>query len=524
MAMKEWFRKMQPIQLYIVLVLTIAFFLTELIVSHLTHALTLLMDSYHMLCNILALTGCIITIKNSEPAAQDSGDLKKTPSVASSIGEELSTNPDPSQCHDKKKKSKSSPARKNQEKKLKNTFGWARIDVIVMLICCVLLASLSFSIFVEALQTLVHIDHHDASHHPLLVLFIGAIGMVLNGICYLLIGGYTFHQGSFLYVTESGDVVLNKVVVNDSIRRGERRLSRTKNIHSTILPPKKRQGVWEMTRDINGCVLVIICSLMIFFTDKDIAKYIDPLMSLVSVTIIMVLSYPYMKESGLILLQTIPATINIHSLKAELLTHFPDIVNVHDFHVWQLTASKVISTVHIIFENPKVYNKIMEEVKEFLIEKGITQVTIQPEFFAETGSTESLNSNKFKPECLMACQGPGCKQSHCCPNYEETSIFKTPSKEFLQEQNLPELKSVRVIDPELSVPSSMHPSCSGSSTSSVKVDEDITTTKDKTGSSNNVCPEASVQDSNTLSNNVNSPSNDVDPKDTVETIEDASVV
>lgn len=61
-----------------------------------------------------------------------------------------------------------------------------------------------------------------------------------------------------------------------------------------------------------------------------------------------------MKESGLILLQTIPATINIHSLKAELLTHFPDIVNVHDFHVWQLTASKVISTVHIIFQNPKV--------------------------------------------------------------------------------------------------------------------------------------------------------------------------
>lgn len=95
--------------------------------------------------------------------------------MASSIGEELTMNPDPSQCHDKKKKAKSSPSRKNQEKKLKNTFGWARIDVIVMLICCVFLASLSFSIFVEALQTLVHIDHHDASHHPLLVLCIGKI-------------------------------------------------------------------------------------------------------------------------------------------------------------------------------------------------------------------------------------------------------------------------------------------------------------------------------------------------------------
>lgn len=61
-----------------------------------------------------------------------------------------------------------------------------------------------------------------------------------------------------------------------------------------------------------------------------------------------------MKESGLILLQTMPDTINIESLKSELLEAFPDIVNIHDLHVWQLTATKVISTAHIIFTDPKV--------------------------------------------------------------------------------------------------------------------------------------------------------------------------
>lgn len=63
MPVKQWFRKLQPMQLYIVLAITVAFFLVELVASHVTHALTLLMDSYHMLCNIMALTGCIITIK-----------------------------------------------------------------------------------------------------------------------------------------------------------------------------------------------------------------------------------------------------------------------------------------------------------------------------------------------------------------------------------------------------------------------------------------------------------------------------
>jgi len=61
--MKEWFRQLQPVQLYVILTLTVAFFITELVVSHVTHALTLLMDSYHTLCNIFALLACMITVK-----------------------------------------------------------------------------------------------------------------------------------------------------------------------------------------------------------------------------------------------------------------------------------------------------------------------------------------------------------------------------------------------------------------------------------------------------------------------------
>lgn len=66
MPVKDLFRRLQPVQLYLMLGLTFLFFVTELVVSHLTHALTLLVDSYHMLCNIIVLTGCIITIKVSD--------------------------------------------------------------------------------------------------------------------------------------------------------------------------------------------------------------------------------------------------------------------------------------------------------------------------------------------------------------------------------------------------------------------------------------------------------------------------
>ncbi|XP_017781074.1 PREDICTED: zinc transporter 1 isoform X2 [Nicrophorus vespilloides] len=428
MPAKKCWGNDEPIQLYVVLTLTIIYFICELVLSHVTHALALLMDSYHMLCNIMALAGCIITIKHGKN--KNSTECKEPSSTTSSVGDlpAMEVN-----CQDSKKQIDRTKSSAQKEKKLKNTFGWARSDVIAMLICCVFLASLSFSILVEALQTLFHIDHQHEVHHPIIMICFGALGLLLNGICYLLIGGYTFHQGSFLFVTESGDVILNRVVTNESVSRGERRLSRTKNMPVPVgvnPPTRQRQGFLEMVRDIIGCIFVIITGLATYFSEQSVAKYVDPLLSITSAVVLMWLSYPYMKESCLILLQTIPDTINIDSMKTQLIQHFPDIVNVHDLHIWQLTASKVISTAHIIFQNPKVYAKIMDDVKEFFLDHGITQVTIQPEFYTKCSSVESLNSVNKHPLCLVKCQDEACVNQHCCPT-PNLQMISSKSREDL---------------------------------------------------------------------------------------------
>jgi hypothetical protein len=59
----------------------------------------------------------------------------------------------------------------------------------------------------------------------------------------------------------------------------------------------------------------------------------------------------------------------------------------------------------------------MDDIKEFLIENGITQVTIQPEFYTKAETPQNLT-----PLCLMQCQGEGCKLSHCCPSYETSNV------------------------------------------------------------------------------------------------------
>lgn len=96
------------------------------------------------------------------------------------------------------------------------------------------------------------LDVADGTPSHYIIFFSGTLGLLLNGLCYLLIGGYTFHQGSFLYVTESGDVVLSKVVVNQTVQHGERRLSHTKYVNAITKPQKQRQSFWELTRDVTG--------------------------------------------------------------------------------------------------------------------------------------------------------------------------------------------------------------------------------------------------------------------------------
>lgn len=109
----------------------------------------------------------------------------------------------------------------NRERSLRNTFGWTRIDILTMLIVGIFLAAFCFSTFVESVQMLIHIDHQDTMHLPVAVFALSVVGLLLNGFCYLVIGGYSHHQENFLHITPTGDVTLDR----DEMRRSSRRLS-----------------------------------------------------------------------------------------------------------------------------------------------------------------------------------------------------------------------------------------------------------------------------------------------------------
>ena len=68
----------------------------------------------------------------------------------------------------------------------KNTFGWARTEVLGALVNSVFLVALCFTIFVEAIQRLTHshhIEHVDA------LLYVGIAGLIVN-----ILGLFLFYE------------------------------------------------------------------------------------------------------------------------------------------------------------------------------------------------------------------------------------------------------------------------------------------------------------------------------------------
>ena len=99
------------------------------------------------------------------------------------------------------------------------------------------------------------------------------------------------------------------------------------------------RGVFlHVMADALGSVVVMISASVIWLTDWQYKDYLDPVLSLVIVVIICLTTWPLLRESVFILLNSIPAHIDAAALKAGLISSVPAIRNVHELHIWQLVG------------------------------------------------------------------------------------------------------------------------------------------------------------------------------------------
>lgn len=73
--------------------------------------------------------------------------------------------------------------------------------------------------------------------------------------------------------------------------------------------------------------------------------------------------------------QGVPLGVRVQELQ-EAVDAIPGVVNVHELHIWQLTNTKMIASVHIVCSKAE-YNDIAAAIKRLLHAFGIHSSTIQ---------------------------------------------------------------------------------------------------------------------------------------------------
>lgn len=121
----------------------------------------------------------------------------------------------------------------------------------------------------------------------------------------------------------------------------------------------------------------------------------------------------------MILLQTVPFSIDIENFQKEILQRFPQISSIHELHLWELTHSKLVCTAHMIFDTPEIFKESINEIINYFHEQDINIVTIQPEFktFACQSTMElqtTLVDEHGHDTCLVACRQITCDEKLCC--------------------------------------------------------------------------------------------------------------
>jgi cobalt-zinc-cadmium efflux system protein len=184
----------------------------------------------------------------------------------------------------------------------RRTFGWQRAEVLAAAANAVLLLGIAGWVVVEALRRLAD----PAQVEPGTVLLVGAIGLVANGACLLLLA------------------------------RGQRE-------SLTV-----RGAFLEVLGDALGSIAVLVAASAVWLTGDTRA---DPVASLLIAALIVPRAYRLLRETAEVLLEGTPRGVDLAEVRRHILSQ-PGVVDVHDLHAWTITSGMPVLSAHVTVADP----------------------------------------------------------------------------------------------------------------------------------------------------------------------------
>eukprot|EP00029_Vermamoeba_vermiformis_P011616 TRINITY_DN6441_c0_g1_i1.p1 TRINITY_DN6441_c0_g1~~TRINITY_DN6441_c0_g1_i1.p1 ORF type:complete len:493 (-),score=129.29 TRINITY_DN6441_c0_g1_i1:53-1531(-) len=401
---ENWRKDPNARKLIVMICLTYLFLVVELAVGIITGSLALVSDAFHMLSDGIALIIALLSL-----------------------------------IYTKRKQSG------------KFSYGWGRSEIIGGLINGIFLISTCLYITIEAIQRFIEIT---VVQDPLLVVWVGTAGLGVNLIgLFMFIGdsGMHHHHGHSHghshghghkhgdeHKHKHGDKHEHKHKEEDPASALEEGTSKSgsgtnspdhehsdhsdHSDHSEHNEEKKKKKktsknlravFLHLLGDALGSIGAILSGLAIYFFTFEQRYYFDPAVSILIVALILRSSIPLVRSCITILMQTVPRTLQLDELRAELAA-VSGVVKVHELHVWSLIDDKLISSVHVLCLKEANFMKIAADMKDVFHKYSIHSSTIQPEYV----SKRKLTENKVL-ECRFGCNAECAPENACCPKEVE---------------------------------------------------------------------------------------------------------
>jgi cobalt-zinc-cadmium efflux system protein len=212
------------------------------------------------------------------------------------------------------------------------TFGYLRFEIIASFLNGLALAIIAIGIFVEGIRRFIHPEPIEYR----LMLIIAVIGLVVN--------------------------IALTIILSRSMKKEE-----NLNIQSAL---------WHFIGDLLSSIGVIVSAVVIYFTGL---LFFDPLISLVIGAIIFTGGARIIRESYLILMESVPHKFDLDEIR-ESIGNVEGVEDVHEMHLWAISTDHYSLTAHVFIDEDIQPFCIILAINETLKNKyGIEHSTIQME-------------------------------------------------------------------------------------------------------------------------------------------------
>lgn len=133
---------------------------------------------------------------------------------------------------------------------------------------------------------------------------------------------------------------------------------------------------FEVLADLAGSIGVILAATITILTDWP---YADPLFAALIAAFILPRVWVLGGQAARILTQAAPPGLDLDALQADL-TAIPNVVNVHDLHVWTLTSDMDVATVHLMITGEADPHPVLDSARDLLQTRyNVSHATLQVE-------------------------------------------------------------------------------------------------------------------------------------------------